>query len=266
MIDDFSLFFLEGKFVVGILIFIRVGAMMLAAPLFQNSSVQPSLKVALSILLASVITTAYFDDQPEIDFHPWLMAYLVLKEVMAGLLFGFAANMVFFGARMAGGLIDTDMGYQTSILFNLQVNTPTLLGELKELITLMVFLILDGHHYLIEGIFLSLKVVPLTEFTMTEATVTELVKLATSVLAISLKIASPVLISLFITNLALALLGRVAPQTNIFILSFQAKVAVGLLVLFASAPLFVYIAKGLLGEVQESIYQILLTLNPDNVI
>jgi len=261
MIDDITLFFYEGKFIIGLLIFIRVGAMMVSAPLFRNSAIQPALKVVLGIIVASIITTAYYDEQPQIDFHPWLVVYLVLKEVMAGLLFGFAANTVFFAARMAGGLMDTDMGFQTSLLFNLDSGTPTLLGELKELVALIIFLLINGHHYLIEGIFLSFKVVPLTTFVITESSIVLLLKMATSVLAIALKIASPVLLSLFVTNLALALLGRVAPQTNIFILSFQAKVAVGLLVLLTSAPLFVYVIKEMLGGVQESIYQLLLTLN-----
>jgi flagellar biosynthetic protein FliR len=261
MIDDISLFFYEGKFIIGLLIFVRVGAMMAAAPLFKNSAIQPALKVVFAIILATTITTAYYDEQPAIDFQPWYLAFLVLKEVMAGLIFGFAANIIFFAARMAGGLMDTDMGFQTSLLFNMDAGTPTLLGELKELVALIIFLIINGHHYLIGGIFLSLKVVPLTTFAISEASVGLLLKMATSVLAISLKIAAPVLLSLFVTNLALALLGRVAPQTNIFILSFQAKVAVGLLVLLASAPLFIYVIKQMLEGVEESIYQLLLTLN-----
>ena len=65
--------------------------------------------------------------------------------------------------------------------------------------------------------------------------------------------------------MALALLARVAPQTNIFILSFQLKIAIGLLVLMASVPLFIYITKYSLQGFEEELMRIILSLNPARV-
>ena len=77
-----------------------------------------------------------------------------------------------------------------------------------------------------------------------------------------MKIAAPVMISLFCVNLALALLARMAPQTNIFTLSFQFKIGVGLLVLFVSVPLLVLVLKLALTQMQTETMNILLSLNP----
>jgi len=129
----------------------------------------------------------------------------------------------------------------------------------------MVFLFINGHHYIFEGIFFSVKAIPLTKMAITSSTITVLMKMATTVFILGIKMASPVLISLFLTNLSLALLARVAPQTNIFVLSFQLKVAVGLLILIASVPLFVLLAKYSLASVQEQLYTFLMTLYPDRV-
>lgn len=265
MIDDATVIFFMGKFIVGMLIFIRITGIMTTAPLFRSSAIIPHVKIMISVILATIITSAFWNEAPTIEFHLWNLVYLVFKELFVGLMLGFITNSVFWAARMAGGLIDMDMGYQTATLFDRENSNPSLVGELKELIVLMIFLFINGHHYIFEAIFFSVKAIPLTTMEISNSSITLFMKLATSVFILAIKMASPVLISLFLTNLSLALLARVAPQTNIFILSFQLKVAVGLLILIASVPLFVLIAKYSLEGVQEQLYTFLLTLNPSRV-
>jgi flagellar biosynthetic protein FliR len=184
---------------------------------------------------------------------------------MVGIIIGFSANLVFYAATFAGGIIDIDMGYQTSILFDVNNTTPTLVGTLKEMIVLMLFLYMNGHHQIIEAVYASLRVVPLTTFEVTGSTTSLLIKFATNVLIIAIKLAAPILVALFCTNLALALLARVAPQTNIFILSFQLKVAVGLIMLAISVPLMVYVSKMALGTLQTTTFELLKSINPARV-
>lgn len=265
MVDDSTVIFFMGKFIVGMLIFIRITGIMVTAPLFRSSAIIPHVKIMISVILATIVTSALWKEHPTIEFHLWNMVFLVFKEFFVGLMIGFVTNSVFWAARMAGGLIDMDMGYQTATLFDRENANPSLVGELKELMVLMVFLFINGHHYIFEGIFFSVKAIPLTKMAITASSVTLLMKMATTVFILGIKMASPVLISLFLTNLSLALLARVAPQTNIFILSFQLKVAVGLLILLASVPLFVLLAKYSLESVQEQLYTFLMTLYPDRV-
>lgn len=260
-----EIFLLTGKFLIGTLIFIRVLGFLVAAPFFQNAAIIPQVKVFIAIFIAIMINNEFWFEQPNIEFHLWYIVLLVLKEFTVGIIIGFSANLVFYAANFAGGLVDMDMGYQTNLLFDINSTTPTMVGTLKELIVLMLFLYMNGHHHIIEAIYASLRIVPITTFEVTNATVTLLIKFATNVLVIGIKLASPMLIALFCTNLSLALLARVAPQTNIFILSFQLKVAVGLVILFISIPLIVYASKLALGSLQETTFQILLSLNPGRV-
>jgi len=265
LVDDSTVIFFMGKFLVGLLIFIRITGIMTTAPLFRSSAIIPHVKIMISLILATIVTSALWKEHPTIEFHLWNLILIVFKEFFIGLMIGFFANSVFWAARMAGGLIDMDMGYQTATLFDRDNSTPSLVGEMKELMVLMIFLFINGHHYLFEAIFLSVKAIPLTTMAITTSTITLFMKMATSVFILGIKMASPILISLFLTNLSLALLARVAPQTNIFILSFQLKVAVGLLVLVASVPLFVMVAKYSLEGLQEQLYTFLMTLYPDRI-
>lgn len=262
MLDAATLSILTQKFLVGTLIFIRIMGIFLMAPFLSSEAIIAQVKIGLGVILAMMVTSAYWTQQPVIEFHLWYLVLLVLKEIMVGMLIGFSCHMVFYAARFAGGLVDFDMGFQTSMMFDMNNQTPTLLGEFKELIVLMLFFILNGHHHLIEAIYVSMKAVPLTTFAITDTTIHFLIKFSTSVLMVGIKIAAPVLVASFLTNLALALMARIAPQTNIFMLSFQVKITVGLFILFVSVPLLVYVLKIALAGMQVESYNIIMSLNP----
>lgn len=253
---------LSGNFVIGTLIFIRVTALFFVGPIFSHSSVQPTVKIALSIVLAVMMTIGFGHEQPSIDMHLWILAGLAVKELLVGVALGFAMNMIFYAVRFAGGLLDFDIGFQTALLFDQNADVPTLIGELKNMIALMIFLGMNGHHFMIEAIFASIRAVPLAEFAVTESMVTILVRLITTVTIIAIKLAAPVLLSLFIMNVSLALLSRVAPQLNIFTLSMQFKIVVGLIVLFVTIPLFLVITKNAMTSFQKEAFALVMSLNP----
>ena len=265
MLDSATLNLLMGKFIIGLLFFIRISSFLFIAPIFSNSGIIPHLKIILGILLTFIITTAFWDVQPVIDYHLWNIALLALKELMVGFAIGFSAQLVFYAARFAGGLIDFDMGFHTSLLFDQNSSAPSLIGQVYDLIVLMVFLVINGHHFLIETLYYSFKVVPISIAVPSDSTITLIAQFATSMFIVAIKIAAPVILSLFVANLALALLSRIAPQTNIFVLSFQVKVVVGLLILFVSVPFVVFFIKYSLQDFQNLTLQWLMSLNPGAV-
>lgn len=264
MLDELTIHVLTGKFIIGILLFIRILGMFASAPFFRQTAIPVKMKVFFSLILATMFTSAFWDEQIVIDFHLWNLVLLVFKEFMLGASIGFVANVVFWAARFAGGLVDFEMGYQTGAMFSME-DTPTLVGELKSLITLMIFLFINGHHFLIESLFASVRAVPISHFEITESSAIMLIRVATSVLIIGIKISAPVLVSLFLANLGLVLMARVAPQTNIFVLSFQLKIVIGILVLMGAIPLFVMVTKYSLQGVENELMRFIMTLNPARV-
>ncbi|MFN4768621.1 MAG: flagellar biosynthetic protein FliR, partial [Candidatus Kapaibacterium sp.] len=68
--------------------------------------------------------------------------------------------------------------------------------------------------------------------------------------------------AIFLTNLSLALLARVAPQMNIFSLSMHLKIIVGVLALFATMPLIAYFMKQTMGMFQSDLMKILMAMAP----
>lgn len=265
MPDISSLYLLTAKFLTGMLLFIRLGGMMISGPFFRSEAIPAQVKIFLSVVIAASLAGSFLESQPAIDFHLWNIVFLVFKEFLVGAAIGFSADMVFQAARFAGGIVDFNMSYNTSALFAQEETTPTLIGELYDFTAVIIFLIINGHHYLIESVYASVRAVPITTFEITGSTIDILMRLIVTVFIIAIKISAPIMVAIFLTNLALALLSRIAPQTNIFILSFQLKIAVGLIILLLSVPLLVMVLKSGLESMESETMKIILSLNPGRV-
>ena len=74
---------------------------------------------------------------------------------------------------------------------------------------------------------------------------------------VAVKFAAPIIVASFLLNVALAILTRVAPQMNVFALSFQLKIVTGLVVFLASAPLLILVFKQLLAGFEENVLELL---------
>lgn len=266
MLDSTTLSLLTAKFLISALIFVRISGMFVTAQFLGSGAIPTQLKLVLAVILTTAVAVPFWNEQPPIDFHLWNLVLLTFKEFLVGAIIGFSGNIVLWAARFAGGIVDFEMGFQAASLFDKDAGAPTLVGEFYFLTGMMIFLILNGHHYVIESFYMSIKAVPLTTFVISESTVTSLIKLVSTVLLLGMKIASPILIALFCTNLALALLARIAPQTNIFMLSFQLKISVGLIMLFLSVPLMVMVLKFAMSQMQSETMKIIMTLNPERVV
>ncbi len=265
MLDNLVINELSEKFIIGLLFFIRISGIVVASPVLRSPAIPIPVKIFFTAILSMMLTSAFGDEMPDVDFHLWNLAFLSIKEFLTGAIIGYTLDLIFHSARYAGGMIDFEMGYHTSSLFDIESTTPSIVGELKSSIVLMLFLFLNGHHFVIESLYASVRAVPINNFVITESTINLLIQLVTSVSIIAVKMAAPVLVSIFLTNIALALLAKIAPQTNIFILSFTLKISVGLLIMLASIPLMVMIAKYGLNLFQQETMKIILSLNPARV-
>ncbi len=251
---------LMAKFIIGLLLFVRVTSLMFSGPLFSSMGIEPQVKVFLSAIVAMAMTSVYGGYQPPVDVDTIGIVLLVIKEIFVGTIIGYSANMIMNAARFAGGLLDFEIGFQTALMFDPNAGVPTLLGEIKTLMMTMLFLFLNGHHFIIEAVFASAKIIPINGFVMGDSTVEMLIRLVTVTMIIAVKIASPVLVAIFLTNLALALLARVAPQMNIFAMSMHVKILVGILSLMATVPLVVLLMKHAMGIFQEDVMKVLMSL------
>jgi flagellar biosynthetic protein FliR len=246
--------------VVYLLLFIRCTAVVATAPVIGHIAVPVQVKVAAGLFLGFVLFPMVSARAPQVDVRLLALALMALQEAVVGLLIGFGAGMIFSGVRSAGELIGFEMGFSIANVFDPEAGLNNVLGTLLQLGTMLVFLMVNGHHFVIQALLVSYESVPFGGFAMHGELAPLMIGLTGTLFVVAVKLAAPVIVASFLMNVALAILSRVAPQVNVFIMSFPMKVGVGFLVLMACSPLLIYVFKQMLAGLENQLLQIVRAL------
>jgi flagellar biosynthetic protein FliR len=249
------------QLVMFLLLFARIASMVAVAPFVGDQAIPPQVKVALSLFLALVFSPLVSAQAGTVDLQLGALALLALKEVVAGLVIGFAAGLVFAAVRAAGELIGFELGFSLASAFDPEAGqNNTIVARFFGLSMIMVFLLVNGHHFLFEALQMSYAAIPIGKFALTGAVSGHMVRLSGIVFTVAIKLAAPVIVASFLVNVAMAVLARVSPQINVFFVSLPLKVGVGLLVLMASGPMVVFVFKKLLAGFEANLLDLVKAL------
>ncbi len=236
---------------------VRCTAMISPLPIFGGKEAR-MLKVALAVILGTML--AFLPDAaPFADpgFTP-VLAILVIKEFLLGILMGYLALVTFASLRIAGHLIGAEMGFNMA---NIQdpitgVNTQ-LMAHLFEAMGLVIFFMARGHHTLMRALAHSFKSFPVGTFTLQPEMVPGIAAYTAGVFMVGLQIAAPVFTTMIVIGVALAILSKVAPQLQIMMFAFPVKVLGGLLMLIASLGTIVPAMASSFERLEDFLYAIL---------
>ncbi|TCZ79975.1 flagellar type III secretion system protein FliR [Paenibacillus albiflavus] len=217
-----------------LLILCRISAFFVVAPIFSARNVPVMLKIGLAALI-SFIAFATVGTELQIEMNAMYIMY-VIREVLVGLMLGFLAYMFFTVVQIAGSLIDFQIGFGISNVIDPMSGTAApVIGNFKFMLATLLFLALDGHHLFIKGMLESFNWIPLTNELFAKIydgqVSTFIADSFVNVFALAFQLAAPVLVSLFLTDLGLGLLTRVAPQFNVFVVGIPVKLLVGLIMI-----------------------------------
>lgn len=213
------------------LVFVRMGAFMLALPFFSAANFPVTMRVALAALAALLLA-------PQLPafavIHLDLLGLfgLLAREIAIGLLFGFFARMVFFAADIAGMIIANELGLSMgSILDPTSGQSEQVPGLILFFLATITMLSLDLHHGLLLGFAKSFEVLPLGGGHLSSALFETIVARIPQIFVIALQIAAPVMAVSFCITIFFAVMARAVPQMNVFAESFGIRIAGGLIVL-----------------------------------
>jgi len=103
------------------------------------------------------------------------------------------------------------------------------IAHLMNQVVTMLFLALDGHLVLLGALAQSFTLVPPGGLLINPALVTHFIAFSSQLFVMAIKIAAPIMASIFLVDLALALVARAAPQMNVLFVGFPLKIGVGFL-------------------------------------
>nr|BCX00112.1 MAG: flagellar biosynthetic protein FliR [Bacteroidota bacterium] len=220
------------------LVVVRTSGLLLSAPFFgmafYPARVRLLLSFALGLFFAATAPAGFGSVQEAMS--SWLMLVLVLvREFLVGFSLGFVGRLLLEGIRMAGDFAGLQLGLGLANLFDpLSQEQGSVLAQFWFLLGTLLFLLLDGHHLYVRALGLSFSLLPLGGAALPDSEA--FLRLATGIFAIGLQLAAPVLVVMLLLDMAMAIYSRLAPQSNIFLLSLALKALVGLLLLWLLLP------------------------------
>lgn len=236
-----------------LLILTRISSFMIVAPLFGARNIPTSAKAGFSFLLSLILLPVVKSD---INVPPNLITFfsLVVKEIFVGITLAFASLLIFAIVQFAGYLIDMHMGF--AIMNIIDPNAPaqvTTIGQISYLIAFLLFLIINGHHLVLQAFFQSFEIIPLTAGLFSPQLTENFILLTGRIFTIGLKIALPAIGIIFIAELSMGIIARTIPQINIFLVGFPLRIGLGLFIVGASIPFFIYVSKPLIHQIYKDI-------------
>lgn len=216
----------------------RILALLASTPLLGSSSIPTQTKLGLAVLLA-VLIAPVLPPLPQIDPGSGIGLIVLMQQIIIGLAMGFSMRIVFTAVEMAGEITGLQMGLGFATFFDPQQSGQVqLVGRFYGLLATLVFMAIDGHLQIIAILAHSFTTLPIGTEGMSTTSFTALVSWGIKIFTLGLHLALPVLTALLITNLALGILTRAAPQLNIFAVGFPLTLGIGLLVMSWALPYF----------------------------
>ncbi len=231
-------------FQVFLLIMIRLVAMMTVAPFYSSGVIPFRLRAAVGFMVALVIYPVITAKGYRLPDGMGPYAVLAFQEALIGIYIGFLVSALFSAFQLAGQFFAVQAGFGISeVLDPLGQESIPLIGQLQNLIGLLVFFAIDGHHYMIEAVYRSFELAPV--FSIAQSAqggfVRYLVYSFSGMFLVALKLSLPIVATIFLMTLSEGILAKAAPQMNIMMLGLPFRVAVSVGLMAVATPLLVRI-------------------------
>lgn len=214
----------------------RILGLIAIVPPFGNNGVPVQVKLLLGILLAMIVAPTI---PPITNVDPISIAgiMILMQQLVIGLAMGFMIRVIFAGIEMAGEAIGLTMGLGFATFFDPQTRgRSSAIAQFLVIIATLLFLSMNVHLSLFEALINSFKTIPISTSLTMGFGFLKLAIWGEEIFKIGMLLSLPIVAALLITNIALGVLTRAAPQLNLFGIGFPITISVGFLMLYLILP------------------------------
>ncbi len=231
------------------LTFTRIMATLIHVPVLAGRSVPNPIKLGLGLILAILLTPLNFIEFGRLGLDLLSFSAAIAKEILIGTLCGYAANLAFGALSIAGNLIGLGSGFAAAQILNPALEEQgTPLDQILVVTSILIFLAINGHHSFLLGLQKTFEVLPINS-ALPRVAQEPLLRLTASLIKIGVQMSFPLLATLLLTDLALGLLARVAPQIQVFFLGIPLKIGLGIFALAIAIPALSPLIRTIFGNI-----------------
>jgi flagellar biosynthetic protein FliR len=214
------------------LVFARIGAMVMLLPGLGESNIPVRIKLAIALLLTLIILpahrSAYHVDMQSMS--PMLV--LMVHEIVIGVVLGATARVTLAALQVAGAVIAQQMGLGfVTAVDPTQGQQGLLVGNFLTLLGITLLFATDTHHLVIAALSDSYAIFSPGE-TMQSGDVAALATRAfAAAFKIGMQLSAPFLVFGLVFNIGLGVLARLMPQMQVYFVGVPLSILAGFLIL-----------------------------------
>ena len=242
------------------LVLFRMSAFFISSPFFNSRNIPTMVKAGLSMGFAWILLPMVADAFPVVpSMNVFSFFTAVLGELIIGLAIGFTLQVLLAGIQLAGSFIDVQVGFAMSRVIDPVSDTEnTTISQFLYISSVLIFLSINGHYYVITAIVDSFKMVPpLTVEAWGKPMLDQTLVLGWHLFNIGMRVAMPVLTVLITVNVVFGIFSRLVPQMHVFIVAMPVKIMVGMIFLGIIISFMPGVLRSLLIKLKELFFAFL---------
>ncbi|MFP3555235.1 flagellar biosynthetic protein FliR [Paraburkholderia sp. SIMBA_049] len=216
--------------------FVRILALMATAPAFGDKSLPTRVKVALAGFITLIVAPT-IGVLPQVTVFSAQGVWIIVNQFLIGAALGFTMQLVFGAIQAAGDIMGMSMGLGFATFFDPHAAGATdVMSRYMNMLAILTFLAFDGHLQVISALIQTFQALPVSANVLGANGWRVLAGWGSTVISAALLLSLPIVTALLITNLALGILNRAAPQIGVFQVGLPVTVITGLLLIQLMLP------------------------------
>jgi flagellar biosynthetic protein FliR len=205
----------------------RILAVAATAPFLSNAAMPRQIRLMLGLALVLGISPL-LPPMPAISPASGVGLWILAQQIMIGIGMGVSMRIIFTAIDMGSAVIAFQMGLGFATFYDPQNTAQTsVLSNFMTLFVTLLFLALNGHLIYFSVLAQSFTAIPVSDTPLHASSWHFLAVMGGRIFSTGLLLALPVVVVLMMTNLALGILNRVAPQLNLFAIGFPITLSLG---------------------------------------
>lgn len=223
----------------GILVFLRVAGVFTFFPIFGGNAVPNVARILLVLSVALVLTTVVPAPATALPVGLVAWGWAGAREFLVGLIMSLGMIFLFSSVQLAGQIIDFQMGFGVVNVIDPSSNVQIpVMGLFHNIVAVLIFLVMGGHHMVLLALADSFTVAPLLESHVAAGLAQHFVLLGGALFITGLKLAAPVLVTLLLYTVGIGIVAKTVPTINLLIVGFPIRIGLGLFTVGAALPVF----------------------------
>ncbi len=216
-----------------LVIFARVGAMLMLIPALGETSIPGRMRLGFALAMSGVLYPIVSSQIPPFANDIYAVIVVVLHEVAVGLILGAIARLAVSGTQTAGAVIASAAGLSVA-----QAADPTnggvqgaLIGAFLSFLGITLIFATNLHHVALSAIHDSYMIFTPREPLMFGDSAKTVLDTVAGAFVVGVQMSAPFIVFGLVFNLGMGILSRLMPQLQVYFIAMPATVGVGLVLM-----------------------------------